>query len=131
MKKVEDLVKVSPAVTEGKWEREKERSPSPELARISALVTRPPKPKSLSKMQPLSSLAHTILPMAEPPTQTQPVPQPSLVIQPKKQATTTCSTSPKLKMKDVPKKTRENEVVKETVGFYFVSTNIKLLCFMS
>uniref|UniRef100_A0A1B6D8S1 PHD-type domain-containing protein n=2 Tax=Clastoptera arizonana TaxID=38151 RepID=A0A1B6D8S1_9HEMI len=123
VKKAEDVVKVNSDISETNWEREKEKSPSPELARISALVTRPPKTKSLSKTH-HSPLAHIILPVAETPSHSISIPQSpssSILIQPKKLVNSIASnsTNPKIKMKGVQKKSKECEVVKETVGFYF------------
>lgn len=90
--------------------KEEKRSPSPELARISALVTRP----TNSKPTPPIAIAQTVEPLAEL----------SFPSSPKKLANnSTNQAGLKLKTKEVTKKTIQGDPEKkELVAFYFVSS---------
>ena len=121
------------------------REPSPELARISALITRPPKQKSASKAnQPKQeNISESIVSpnISIPPPTTprvgstmSPVPTTgsgTLVTKPKKSLTKPIQ---KVKGKELTKKTgmtSETEPAKEPVPFYYVSTEFKIYaCFV-
>lgn len=91
--------------------KEEKRSSSPELARISALVTRP----SNSKPTPTIPLAHSVESLAVSSFSSSP---PS-----KKQTNNSSITAdPKIKTKEVSKKSSQGESEKkEPLAFYFVS----------
>lgn len=92
--------------------KEEKRSPSPELARISALVTRP----TNSKPTPPIALAQTVEPLAEPSLSSSPAPK-------KPANNTTNQAGLKIKTKEVTKKAIQGDPEKkELVAFYFVSS---------
>jgi hypothetical protein len=120
------------------------REPSPELARISALITRPPKQKSASKTtQPKQENVSDVVAS---PTISIPPPTPGVgsAVSP----VPTTGSSPvlaktkkgvtkyvqKVKGKELTKKTgmtTEMEPTKEPVAFYYVSTEVKTCaCFL-
>jgi len=120
------------------------REPSPELARISALITRPPKQKSASKTtQPKQENVSDVVAS---PTISIPPPTPGVgsAVSP----VPTTGSSPvlaktkkgvtkyvqKVKGKEPTKKTgmtTEMEPTKEPVAFYYVSTEVKIFaCFL-
>lgn len=120
------------------------REPSPELARISALITRPPKQKSASKTtQPKQENVSDVVAS---PTISIPPPTPGVgsAVSP----VPTTGSSPvlaktkkgvtkyvqKVKGKEPTKKTgmtTEMEPTKEPVAFYYVSTEVKICaCFL-
>lgn len=118
------------------------REPSPELARISALITRPPKQKSASKTtQPkqenVSELVASPTISIPPPTPgvgsaVSPVPTGSSPVLAKTKKGVTKPVQ-KVKGKELTKKTgmtTETEPTKEPVAFYYVSTEVKIsACF--
>lgn len=120
------------------------REPSPELARISALITRPPKQKSASKTtQPKQE---NVSELVASPTISNPPPTPGAGSAVSPVPTTGSSpvlaktkkgvTKPiqKIKGKELTKKagmTTETEPTKEPVAFYYVSTEVKIsACFL-
>jgi hypothetical protein len=120
------------------------REPSPELARISALITRPPKQKPASKTtQPKQENVSEVLAS---PTISIPPPTPGVGSAVSPMPTTGSSpvlaktkkgvTKPiqKVKGKELTKKTgmtTETEPTKEPVAFYYVSTKVKInACFL-
>lgn len=112
------------------------REPSPELARISALITRPPKQKPASKTtQPKQE---NVSELVASPTISIPPPTPgvgsavpttgssSLLAKTKKGVTKPIQ---KVRGKELTKKTgmtTETEPTKEPVAFYYVSTEVKI-----
>jgi hypothetical protein len=115
------------------------REPSPELARISALITRPPKQKPASKTtQPKQENVSELV--ASP---TVSIPPPTLGVGSAVSPVPTAGSSPllaktkkgvtkpiqKVKGKEVAKKvgmTAETEPTKEPVAFYYVSTEVRM-----
>lgn len=120
------------------------REPSPELARISALITRPPKQKSASKTT--HPKQENVSDVVASPTISIPPPTPGVgsAVSP----VPTTGSSPvlaktkkgvtkyvqKVKGKEPTKKTgmtTEMEPTKEPVAFYYVSTEVKICaCFL-
>lgn len=120
------------------------REPSPELARISALITRPPKQKSASKTtQPKQENVSEVVAS---PSISNPPPTPGAG--PAMSPVPTAGSSPvltkakkgvskpihKVKGKELTKRagmTTETEPAKEPVAFYYVSTEVKIsACFL-
>lgn len=108
--------------------KEEKRSPSPELARISALVTRltnskPTPPIALAQtaneyfaQTQITNLAQTVEPLAEPSLSSSPAPK-------KPANNSTNQAGLKIKTKEVTKKAIQGDTEKkELVAFYFVSS---------